>query len=103
MTVKSKLDNGTLEISINGRLDTNTTPEFQNELNSLTGGSLKNIHLLIMDLTNLGYISSAGLRAILMIQKEMTSNEGKFIIKNVQPDVNEVFEVTGFLEILTIE
>lgn len=103
MTFNSNLDNGNLQVSLEGRLDTVTSPEFQNQLNSVTGGSLKNVHTFVLDLANLSYLSSAGLRAILMIQKEMNSCGGKFIIKNVTQDVQSVFEVTGFCQILDIE
>lgn len=103
MKFNSNLDSGNLQVSIEGRLDTTTSPEFQNELNSVAGGSLKNIHTFVLDLEKLDYISSAGLRVLLIIQKEMTANCGKFIIKNVRDEIKSVFEVTGFCQILTIE
>lgn len=103
MTFNSNLDSGNLQVSIEGRLDTATSPEFQNELNSVTGGSLNSIHIFVLDLEKLDYISSAGLRVILMIHKEMAANGGKFVIKNVCDEVKSVFEVTGFYQILTIK
>lgn len=103
MTFNSNLDNGNLQVSLEGRLDTTTSPEFQNELNSVTGGSLKNIHTFVLDFEKLDYISSAGLRVILMIHKNMLANGGKFIIRNVRDEIKSVFEVTGFYEMLTIE
>lgn len=103
MTFNSNLENGNLQVSLDGRLDTATSPEFQNELNSVTGGSLNKIQTFILDLEKLDYISSAGLRVILMIHKEMKSYGGKFIIKNVSSEVKSVFEVTGFYQILNIE
>uniref|UniRef100_UPI00402A5CDD STAS domain-containing protein n=1 Tax=Eubacterium sp. TaxID=142586 RepID=UPI00402A5CDD len=103
MRFSSNLDNGNLYVSVEGRLDTATSPEFQNELNSVTGGSLNSIHTFVLDLEKLDYISSAGLRVILKIYKEMTANGGKFIIKNVRDEVKSVFEVTGFNQIFTIE
>ncbi len=103
MNFNANLDSGNLQVSIEGRLDTATSPEFQNELNSVTGGSLKNIHMFVLDFEKLDYISSAGLRVILKIYKEMTANGGKFIIKNVRDEVKSVFEVTGFNQIFTIE
>lgn len=103
MRFSSNLDSGNLQVSIEDRLDTATSPEFQNELNSVTGGSLNSIHTFVLDFEKLDYISSAGLRVILKIYKEMTANGGKFIIKNVRDEVKSVFEVIGFNQIFTIE
>lgn len=103
MIVNSNLENGNLQVLIEGRLDTVTSPEFQNELNTVTGGSLKGINNFVLDIEKLNYISSAGLRVILMLYKEMVSNGGKFLIKNVSDDVMSIFEVTGFYQILNIE
>lgn len=103
MRFSSNLDNGNLYVSIEGRLDTSTSLEFQNELNSVTGGSLKNIHTFVLDFEKPNYISSDCFRVILKIYKEMTANGGKFIIKNVRDEIKYVFEETGFNQIFTIE
>ncbi len=94
---KSKTDNN-LNIELDGRLDTMTSPELERVLTE----SLEEVELLTLDLQNLSYLSSAGLRVILQAQKRM-SKQGKMIVKNVDDIVMEVFEVTGFVDILTIE
>lgn len=91
--------NGTdLTIILEGRLDTNTSPELDTELKSV----LADVKTLTFDMANLVYISSAGLRVLLSAQKVM-NKQGSMTIKNVAPDVMEIFEVTGFSDILTIE
>ena len=85
-------------IKICGRLDTNSAPELDNELQNITG----NVSSLIFDLEKLDYISSAGLRIILATQKAMMKN-GEMKLINVQSMVMEVFNATGFSDILTIE
>ena len=91
--------NGTdLTIILEGRLDTNTSPELDTELKS----ALADVKTLTFDMANLAYISSAGLRVLLSAQKVM-NKQGSMTIKNVAPDVMEIFEVTGFSDILTIE
>lgn len=87
-----------LIIQLEGRLDTTSAPELLEELNkSLTG-----ITSLIIDFKDLEYISSAGLRVILVAQQQM-SEQGKMVVKNVNENIMEIFELTGFVEILTIE
>ncbi len=91
--------NGTdLTIILEGRLDTNTSPELDTELKSV----LADVKTLTFDMAKLVYISSAGLRVLLSAQKVM-NKQGSMTIKNVAPDVMEIFEVTGFSDILTIE
>lgn len=87
-----------LTIALEGRLDTNTAPDLDKMLKS----DLNEITELVFDLSGLDYISSAGLRVILSAQKVMTT-QGKMIVKNVQDIVMEVFEATGFTDVLTIE
>ena len=95
----SKETNGSnLTIAISGRLDTTTAPELESELK----GSLDGITTLIMDCKELEYISSAGLRVFLSAQKTM-NKQGGMIVRNASDEVKEVFEVTGFSDILTIE
>ena len=85
-----------LNIALEGRLDTTTAPELEKELNSLGG-----IDELTLDFEKLEYISSAGLRVLLSAHKIM-SGRGGMKVTNVNEIVNEVFEVTGFADILTI-
>ena len=87
-----------LTISIEGRLDTTTSPELSRELET----SLNGVSQLIFDLTNLEYISSSGLRVLLSAQKAM-NGKGTMIVKNVSELVMEVFDITGFTDILTIK
>ena len=95
----TKVQNGTsLEIQLSGRLDTTTSPALEAEIKS----SLEGITDLTFDFTKLDYISSAGLRVLLSAQKSM-SKQGTMVIKNVCSDIMEVFEITGFADILSIE
>ena len=84
-------------IEIVGRLDTTTAPALDKTINEDIGET-KN---LILDLKGLEYISSAGLRVLLSTQKKMSKN-GAMIVKNVCAEIMEVFEITGFADILTI-
>lgn len=94
-----KNQNGTeLDIELVGRLDTTTAPELDNELKT----ALEGVDKLVFDFTKLEYISSAGLRVLLAAQKVM-NKQGEMILTNVNDDVKEVFEITGFVDILTIE
>ncbi len=91
--------NGTqLTIGLEGRLDTITSPVLESELN----GSLDGIESLIFDMEKLQYISSAGLRVLLTAQKIM-SKQGSMVVRNTSEDVKEIFDVTGFSDIMTIE
>ena len=95
----TKKQNGTnLEIALEGRLDTVTSPELEKELKD----SLEAAETLTLDFSKLEYISSAGLRVLLSAHKTM-SKKGGMKITNVNEIVKEVFEVTGFADILTIE
>ena len=99
MDINKNLENGVLNIGLVGRLDTTTAPELENELKS----SLEGVNELVFDLGLLEYISSAGLRVLLFAQKTINAAQGKMSIKNVKPEIMEVFEITGFVDILTIE
>ena len=95
----NKSANGTeLTMAIVGRLDTVTAPEFEAELKASIGG----VESLILDLAELEYTSSAGLRIILMAQKTM-NKQGKMIVKNVNESVMEVFNITGMADFMTFE
>lgn len=98
MTITKNLNGTNLEIALEGRLDTTTAPELEAELNKDLGSA----ESLTMDFSKLEYISSAGLRVLLSAHKAM-SVKGGMTVKNVNEIVREVFEVTGFSDILTIE
>lgn len=98
MTIDKKLNGTALEITLEGRLDTTTAPELEKELQDALNG----VEELTMNVKDLEYISSAGLRVLLSAHKAML---GKGRMKVVHPNeiVKEVFEVTGFDSILNIE
>ena len=98
MTIE-KIANGTeLTVNLNGRLDTSTAPHLEAEFKQNLGG----VETLILNFEALEYLSSAGLRVLLAAQKVM-NKQGEMIIKNVNETISEIFEVTGFADILTIE
>ena len=98
MEIVKNEEGAKLVVSIIGRLDTTTAPALENELKR----SLDGITELILDFKELEYVSSAGLRVLLAAQKVM-SKQGEMKITNVNDDIMEVFEITGFVDILTIE
>ncbi len=98
MTITKNLNGTALEIALEGRLDTMTAPELEKELNR----SLDGVKSLVLDFSKLDYISSAGLRVLLSAHKIMSARDG-MKVKNVNEIVQEVLEVTGFADILTIE
>ena len=98
MVINKKQDGSALVVALEGRLDTTTAPELEQELKS----SLDGITDLTLDMTKLDYISSAGLRVLLSAHKIMLK-QGKMKVTNASEIVREVFEVTGFSDILTIE
>jgi len=98
MTITKAADGTALTLVLEGRLDTATAPQLEKELKeNLTG-----ITDLTLDMKELSYLSSAGLRVLLTAQKQM-NRQGKMVLKNVCETIMEVFEVTGFVDILTIE
>lgn len=98
MTIVKQENGDSLNVALGGRLDTSTAPELDAELKS----SLEHIKNLSFDFADLEYISSAGLRVLLSAQKIM-NKQGSMVLRNVRDEVKEVFEVTGFMDILTIE
>lgn len=98
MKIEKNLNGEILTLNIEGRLDTTTAPEFEAVLNESLGG----IKELILDFANLDYISSAGLRVVLKAQKTMNT-QGSMKLINVNEEIMEVFDITGFVDILTIE
>lgn len=97
MAVQKTIQNQTLTIAPEGRLDTITAPQLESELRS----SLEGMTELVFDLEKLVYISSAGLRVLLSAQKTM-NKQGTMVLKNVRPEIMEILEITGFADILTI-
>ena len=98
MTIEKKINNDTATLIVSGRLDTQTAPELENELDAVLSG----LKELTFDMTNLEYVSSAGLRVILKAQKAMNA-QGSMKLTGVNDSIMEVFDITGFLDILTIE
>ena len=98
MTIDKQINGSELTLTLNGRLDTTTAPE----LEAVIKDSITGITNLVMDFAELEYLSSAGLRVILSAQKTM-NKQGEMVIRNVNETINEVFEITGFIDILTIE
>ena len=98
MTINKNLTDSKLTISIEGRLDTTTSPQLEAELRN----SINDISELVFDFEKLDYISSAGLRVLLSAQKVM-NKQGEMTIVNVKPEIMEIFDVTGFVDILNIE
>lgn len=98
MTINKNVNGTECVLTLTGRLDTTTAPQLEAEINATVGG----ITLLTLDFEGLEYLSSAGLRVILSTQKTM-NKQGKMVIKHVNETIMEVFEVTGFVDILTIQ
>ncbi len=98
MKINITNENSKAKLALEGRLDTTTSPELEAKLHEVIGS----LNELEMDFSGLEYISSAGLRVLLSAQKTM-NKQGKMVIKNVNETIMEVFEITGFADILTIE
>lgn len=98
MKIEKIVEGNRLTIKLDGRLDTNTAPELDEELGAILSG----VQELIFDFSDLKYISSAGLRLILSTQKTM-NQQGTLVIENVNDMVMEIFETTGFADVLTIK
>lgn len=97
MTIEKKANETELTVNLTGRLDTITAPQLEKELDDLSG-----IEKLVLDFAGLEYLSSAGLRVLLAAQKTM-NKQGEMIVRNVNETISDIFEVTGFSDILTIE
>ncbi|MBQ7431240.1 STAS domain-containing protein [Butyrivibrio sp.] len=98
MTINKIANGSQLTVALDGRLDTTTAPQLDDELKTALDGITK----LDFDMANLEYISSAGLRVLLSAQKVM-NKQGEMVVKNANEEIKEIFEVTGFVDILTIE
>ena len=98
MNIEKVLNGESAKIVVAGRLDTQTAPELEKEVDVITA----NLKELVFDMAGLEYVSSAGLRVILKAQKIMNT-KGSMKLTNVNDSIMEVFDITGFLDILTIE
>lgn len=98
MTINKNRNEEELTIALIGRLDTNTAPQLEAELKE----NLPGVEHLVLDFAQLDYLSSAGLRVLLAAQKIM-NKQGDMVVRNVNETIAEVFEMTGFSDILTIE
>ncbi len=98
LNIEKTIENGTAAFALEGRLDTVTAPELEQALKEALDG----VSELSLDFEKLDYISSAGLRVLLSAQKQM-NRQGVMKITNVSETIMEIFEVTGFSDILTIE
>ena len=99
MTIKKTVDGSTLVLALEGRLDTTTAPQLENELKV----SLYDTKALTLDMEKLEYLSSAGLRVLLAAQKQMQKQKVEMVVVNVNEIIMEVFEITGFVDIITIK
>ena len=98
MTIEKIAEGNMLTIALSGRLDTTTAPKLETELKQNISG----VEELVLDLAALEYLSSAGLRVLLSAQKVM-NRQGCMAVRNVNEVIMEIFEVTGFVDVLTIE
>jgi anti-sigma B factor antagonist len=98
MEISKKLEDGVLTVSIEGKMDTTTTPQVKEEIEA----EINDAQSLVIDMKDLKYISSAGLRLLLSLHKKMEEKSG-MIIKNVNETNMEILEFTGFTDVLNIE
>lgn len=98
LDIKKNLEGSKLEFALEGRLDTITAPQLEEEVRAAIDG----ITELVFDFSGLTYVSSAGLRVLLSSQKTM-NEQGSMVVRNVSEEIQEIFDVTGFSDILTVE
>ena len=98
MKIEKMINHTEVTLTLTGRLDTTTAPELDAAIKEYMEGTAK----MVLDFANLAYISSAGLRVLLAAQKTM-GNRGELIIQNVNETIMEIFDMTGFCDILTIQ
>ena len=98
MTIEKITEGNVLTLSLQGRLDTTTAPLLEAELKA----SLPGVEELVLDFAELSYLSSAGLRVLLAAQKVM-NRQGSMVVKNVNETIMEIFEITGFADVLNIQ
>ena len=99
MTINEKIEEDKIILEIEGKVDSLTTPQLQDAILL----SLQKMSHLVLDCEGLNYISSAGLRALLMGEKTAQSKQGTMVLRNVSPTVLSILEMTGFIKILEIE
>ncbi len=99
MTMNNQLDGTSLTIAIEGRIDTQTAPQLEENIKN----SIDGVTSLVLDFTQVGYISSAGLRAVLAAQNWMDAKGGSMVIRGAAKNIVGVFKVTGFDTFLTLE
>lgn len=100
MEIKKTVEGDKVTVAIDGRLDTNAATDFAKEMDEIIGVDVKH---LVLNMIDCGYVASSGLRVILNAQKKMNANQGTMVLTNVNGDVMEVFDMTGFSDILTFE
>lgn len=98
LNIKKTQDGSKLTFALEGRLDTMTSPDLEAAIKE----SIDGVTELVFDFTDLAYVSSAGLRVLLSAQKTMNA-KGSMVVKNVSEEIQEIFDVTGFSDILNIE
>lgn len=98
MDIIKTYENDVLKVNLVGRLDTASGPELESNLKD----ELDDVTELILDFEKLDYVSSAGLRVLLVLQKKM-NKQGNMVIRNASESIIEVFDITGFIDILTVE
>ena len=98
LNIEKKQEGNALTVKLDGRLDTNTAPVFQGEVEPL----LENLSKLTLDFEKVDYVSSAGLRVLLTFEQELEEKRKPMELCHVNDMIRDVFEVTGFLDILTI-
>ena len=99
MEITVSANENTTTIAVAGSIDTNTAPQLEGAVNT----ALETSKSIVFDLAETEYISSAGLRVVLATQKAIAKAAGTFVLRNMQPNVREVFDVTGLSSVLTIE
>ena len=99
MEILKQVNDHELVLFLKGELNTSTAPE----LDSVVAKDLRNIDKLVVDMADLVYLTSAGLRVLLVAQKVMAERKGQLIIRHVNSAIMEVFDITGFKNVLTIE
>lgn len=98
MTIDKILEGTKMTITLSGRLDTTTAPKLETELKQ----SISGVEELVLDFAQLEYLSSAGLRVLLAAQKVM-NRQGSMVVRNVNETIMEIFEITGFVDVLTVQ
>lgn len=98
LNIQKKHDGSTLTIFLSGRLDSSTSPLLVTTINE----SIEKIDYLILDMKDLDYISSAGIRVLISTQKKLSTSQ-KLVIKNVCEEIQEIFDITGLTDMLNIQ